>query len=78
MMIMIDIWIPALNKGLDLELDDRFCPGEIVSNLKKMMTGYAFSERTKDVFSYRECKFLTSNISLKDQGIRTGDRLFYI
>lgn len=81
-MIIVDIQVPSINKVYDFELDEEMMAGalvkevaEIVAEKEKMIYR---QEDQMYLFAMEHEKVLNENCSLRQQGIRNGERLILI
>lgn len=81
-MILVDVYVPAVDRVFDFMLDDNASAGELAKEImqriselikipkevEKQLCLYAF---------YREC-ILDEKLPLKEQGITTGEKLILL
>lgn len=78
-MIMIDVEVPLLGQVYDFELNEEKETGKLIQE----MVGLIAQKEQKVVvmeddlllYSYRSERILQKELTLKEQGIRNGDRL---
>lgn len=77
-MILVDVQVVATGEIYDFELDENQAVEILLKEIKQLI-----SEKEQRTFSdekfylyamYREC-FLLENMSMKEQGVRSGERL---
>ncbi len=81
-MILIDVYVPAVDRVFDFELDENTTAGEITEELiQKLAEQINISDKTKEQLCiyafYREC-ILDEALTLKEQGIDTGEKLILL
>lgn len=81
-MIMVDVQVPVLNKVYDFELDEEMPAGELVRKVTEIISekekmGYDPEDKMY-LYAMRNEKILNESHSLKQQGVRGGERLVLI
>lgn len=77
-MILVDVQAMATGEIYDFELDENQTVEILLKEIKELISGKeqrAFSDEKFYLYAmYREC-FLLENLSMKEQGVRSGERL---
>ncbi len=81
-MILVDVYVPAVDRVFDFELDENTIVGEITEELiERLAEQIAISDKIKEQLCiyafYREC-ILDGELTLKEQGIDTGEKLILL
>lgn len=78
-MILVDILIPAVNRTYDFELDEERTTGEVVEKAAHLT---ACAEGMKEcaadnmfLYAFQRERLLDKALSLKEQGIQSGETL---
>ncbi len=81
-MILVDILIPALDSCFDFELSEEVKVGELLRKVKELLSEKVrklLPENEKLYFyAFYQGKLLEEELSLKEQGVVTGERLYLI
>ncbi|MCI8978193.1 EsaB/YukD family protein [Lachnospiraceae bacterium 54-11] len=81
-MILVDIQVPVLDKIFDFELDEEACADAVLEEIQELIAGQEGldCEEPGKMYLYVPGQegILTGNETLKQQGIRDGDRLILI
>jgi len=80
-MIMIELFIPSLEKGYDFEINEQITADELIFltlSLLKEHYNYSFSDKVRRLFSYQNEKLLIGDAELNRQCVRNGDKLFLL
>ncbi len=81
-MILVDILIPALDSCFDFELNEEAKTGELLKKVKELL-----SQKVRKLlpeseklyfFAFYQGRLLDEELSLKEQGVVTGERLYLI
>ena len=81
-MILVDVYVPAADRVFDFELDENTIAGEITEEIIQRLTEQITipEKEKKQLFVYafyREC-ILDESLTLKEQGIDTGEKLILL
>jgi uncharacterized ubiquitin-like protein YukD len=78
-MILLDVQVPQVDKVYDFELDEEMTAGELTEKITVMIAQQEHMEydRANQMFLYAmdHGKILQESLSLKQQGVRGGERL---
>jgi uncharacterized ubiquitin-like protein YukD len=78
-MILLDVQVPQVDKVYDFELDEEMTAGELTEKITVMIAQQELMEydRANQMFLYAmdHGKILQESLSLKQQGVRGGERL---
>lgn len=81
-MILVDIQVPIVNRTYDFELDDEMKTGELIREItgiivekEKLEEGV---EGEMHLYSMFHEKILNEQLTLKQQGIGSGEKLYLI
>ena len=81
-MIFVDIQALSLDETYDFELEEEMTAGELTEKIVKIIRQKERlskgAEEEMHLFSLSREKFLNEGISLKKQGISSGEKLFLI
>lgn len=81
-MILVDIRVPALDQCFDFELNEEMQAGELLQKVKELLADKIKNikecEESLYFFAFYKEKLLDETLSLKEQGVVTGERLFLI
>lgn len=82
-MILVDIYIPSLDKTYDFQVDETVPTGILTAELTEMIRNksrfeYAFSTEEFMLCSMEQEKILQKANSLQSYGIRNGSRLMLV
>ena len=80
-MIMIDIFVPALYKAFDFEVDEKTTPEVVIGKVTQIIERYlgtGYEREPIALFSYRKGELINNHTALASQGILNGDRLILI
>lgn len=78
-MILVDVQIPMLDKVFDFELNEEMEAGKVIGDISQLAAHkeHLTCRNSKDMCLYilGQEKILERNQSLRQQGVRAGDRL---
>ena len=81
-MILVDIQVPKLNRTYDFELDEEMKTGELLAKITQIVAEKEKLENCSDeemlLYDLNREKVLSEFCSLKQQGVKSGDRLYLI
>ena len=81
-MILVDIQVPKLNRTYDYELDEEMKAGELLTKITQIVTEKEKLKNCSDeemlLYDLNREKVLSEFYSLKQQGVKSGDRLYLI
>ena len=81
-MIMVDVFVPALDQTFDIRTDENNVPGRLVEELVQLLgrrTGEEPEEnREYTLYQYQTGTRLKEALTLYAQGIRDGSRLLLV
>ncbi len=81
-MILVDVQIPAMDRVYDFELDEELTAKVAMQDIQMLVSKLEkVSERGKEdsyLYSLRQDSILKREETLKQQGVRDGDRLILI
>lgn len=82
-MILVDIYVPALDKVYDFQVDETIQTGKIIMEIAEMISNDVKSEKDFGAGKLLLCsmeqeKILEKNKSLQEYGIKNGFRLLLV
>ena len=83
-MILVDIYVPAIDQTMDFELDEYASISNLLEEIGEMIIQTAKGEiRKEDVYKMMLCSYdlqsvLENNKTLEEYNIRNGSRLFIV
>lgn len=82
-MILVDIYIPALDKVYDFQVDETVQTGKIIMEIAEMVSNDVKSEKNLGAEKLLLCsmeqeEILEKNKSLQEYGIKNGSRLLLV
>lgn len=82
-MIMVDVYVPAMDKEYDFSLDQNIRIGTIIEEISEMIAHKEHSEVVGNVSELMLCdrrmeKILDENATLGSSRIRTGSKLILV
>ena len=83
-MILVDIYVPAIDQTMDFELDEYASISNLLEEIGEMIIQTAKGEiRKEDAYKMMLCSYdlqsvLENNKTLEEYNIRNGSRLFIV
>ncbi len=82
-MILVDIYIPVIDKEVDFSLDENVPIASLVEEIGEMIAQMSQNETAENTGSLMLCSYdrqtvLSPEMSLNQCGIRNGSRLFIV
>ena len=81
-MILVDIYIPVLERNCDFELDEEAIIDEVLDEILRLLARKESvalkGEKQMQLFALRQENLLDKGGTLKGQGVEAGDRLILL
>lgn len=81
-MILVDIHVPSMDRTYDFELDEDMTTKKATEKIVRIIAQKEYAEHEEEekmfLFSMGRGSLLNSDFTLKEQGIKSGERLILL